>query len=127
MPGGFERNGDWHDADVGMELNASSLVKTGSDGVLEIEVGEGAQVLFHEGLYGKTIPIFSEIISSEDDEMVRAEIAYYLGVSLFHNLRYQEAAQHQTLHTGFIAQSNPNRVEPHSTASTSVTEGVVSK
>lgn len=171
----LDGNGNWREADVDMELNAASLVKTGSDGVLEIEVGEDrflfdennvvrvgdlferigekkkirwlakvskyaksvasgdteyvktalagirgergesdeivwfeddvgfdsshdrfeeAQALFYEGLYVKAIPIFSELISSEDDETVRAEIAYFLGVSLFHNLRYQEAVSY---------------------------------
>jgi TolA-binding protein len=167
--------GEWLVADVDMELNAASLVKTGPNGVLEIEVGENrflfeensivrvgdllerigekkkirwlariskyaktvtsgdseyaktslagirgeqresdeivwfededdfqasherfeeAQAHFQQGKYGKAIPIFSELIGCEDDETLRAELAYYLGVSFFHNLRYQEAVSY---------------------------------
>jgi TolA-binding protein len=53
-----------------------------------------AQLLFYEGQYGQAIPLFFELIREEDDKAVRAEAAYYLGVSLFHTLRYQEAVSY---------------------------------
>lgn len=46
--------------------------------------------LFNEGQYTKAIPLFTELISDEAPGAFHSEIAYYLGVSLFHNLKYTE-------------------------------------
>jgi TolA-binding protein len=46
--------------------------------------------LFNEGQYTKAIPLFTELIADVTPGTFHSEIAYYLGVSLFHNLRYQE-------------------------------------
>jgi len=165
-------NGSWQDAVIDMELNSSSIIKTGIDGELEIEIesdtiligknslvsingmigkigekkkigwlesvlkytksiGKGeeghtstalagvrgekregdelewfddfeesedpegeyqvAKAYFEEGKYTKAIPIFTEIIDKDETGPFKYEIAFYLGVSLFNNLRYREA------------------------------------
>ncbi len=165
-------NGTWQDAVIDMELNSSSIIKTGPDGELEIEIesdtiligknslvningmigkigekkkigwlksvskyaksiGKGEEghtrtaltgvrgkksegnefewfddfeesedpegefqvgkAYFEEGKYTKAIPIFTEIIDKEETGPFKYEIAFYLGVSLFNNLRYREA------------------------------------
>jgi tetratricopeptide (TPR) repeat protein len=50
-----------------------------------------AQLLFHEGKYTRAIPIFELLIAADEPGLSHNEIAYYLGISLFHSLRYQEA------------------------------------
>jgi len=166
----IEGNGEWIEAAIDMELYSSSVIKTGPDGELEIEVDEetvsigrnsimelndllervgekkktgwlkniskyaksigkgdetyastalagvrgddtGGEELewfedieegvikeyqtgkkhFEEGNYTKAIQVFTDIIDTEETVSFRDEVAFYLGVSLFNNLRYAEA------------------------------------
>ena len=52
---------------------------------------QNARSLFYGGKYTRAIPLLTELIATEEPGQFRNEIAYYLGISLFHSLRYQEA------------------------------------
>jgi TolA-binding protein len=47
--------------------------------------------LFEEGSYTAAIDIFENVIEEDGIDTKRGEVSYYLGVSLFNSLRYEEA------------------------------------